>query len=182
MIQKLTALFMDKENKDFFKVYAKYFPTINKTLKLGRGGVVNVINNETKEVESYKNWGELNYIYKQLPIDKKWLNENHPHTQFKFWAFGDPTRYAELKAAMESKYTEICNSNIIFDSAMDFKKSGWVYYMDSSNNFCQTSNKMVIDLLQNSSDWTQIKLASKKLTKSDIAKLIGLSVDQFEIV
>ena len=41
---------------------------------------------------------------------------------------------------------------------------------------------MVIDLLQNSSDWTQFKLETKKLTKSDIAKLIGLNVDQFEIV
>ena len=64
MMQKLTTLFMDKENKDFFKVYAKYFPTVNKTLKLGRGGVVNVINNDTNRVESYKNWHELNYIYK----------------------------------------------------------------------------------------------------------------------
>lgn len=168
-------------NKDFFNVYIKYFPTINKTLKMGRGGAVNVINNETQEVESYKNWQELNYVYKQLPIDEKWLNENHPNIPFKFWTFGDPNRYDEIKLAMENKYLEICNRTVDF-KAMDFKKSDWVYYMDSSNDFCQTSNKMVIDLLQNSSDWTQIKLAPKKLTKSDIAKLIGLSVDQFEII
>lgn len=37
-------------------------------------------------------------------------------------------------------------------------------------------------MLQNSSDWSQIKIETKKLTKSDIAKLIGLNVDQFEIV
>lgn len=180
MLQKLTALFMAKENQKFFNVYVKYFPTINKNLKLARGGVITVINNENQQVESYDNWEELNYVYKQLPIDDNWVKENHPNIPFKYWVYGDPNRSKDIKEAMENKYKEVCNNTIQFN--MDFKKSDWVYYIDSSNNCCQTNNKMVVDLLQNSSDWTQIKLETKKLTKSDIAKLIGLNVNQFEIV
>jgi hypothetical protein len=41
---------------------------------------------------------------------------------------------------------------------------------------------MVIDLLKNSSDWTQLILPIKKFTMEDIAKLVGLPIDQFEIV
>lgn len=182
MLQKLTTLFMDKENKDFFKVYIKYFPTINKTLKMGRGGIVNVIDDSTKKTESYNNWEELNYVYKQLPVDEEWLKKNHPNIPFKYWTYGDPNRFADIKEAMENKYKEICDNTIDIKFNMDFKKSDWVYYIDSLNNCCQTNNKLVIDLLQNSSDWIQFKLETKKLTKSDIAKLIGLNVDQFEIV
>lgn len=165
-------------NKDMFNAYIKYFPTINKSMKLIRNGRIRVTDNKTNEAEVYNDWEKLNEVYRLLPVDKP---EVETVKEFKYWAYGDPFRSAELRKLMEDKYFEVCGKVIKMDT-LDFKKKDWVYFIGPKGDFCQSSNDMVIQLLKTSSDWMQLKLDIKKYTKADIAKLIGLPVDQFVIV
>lgn len=172
---------MTKNKKEMFNAYVEYFPTINKRLKLDRGGKIRVICDNC-EVEIFDSWESLNNKYQLFPTStQSAIIEETASIPFKVWTYGDPNRYKEIKVAMEEKYLKICGKTIKFDS-LDFKKKDWVYFMDSEGNFCQSGNDMVINLLQNSNDWVEFKLPIKKYTKAEIAELIGLSVNQFEIV
>ena len=165
---------MSVDSKEMFNKYVQFFPTIGKKLKLMGSGKIKVFGRDEDEI--YDSWDALNRIYRLFEVEE--LVENKP---FKYWTYGDPNRYEDIKEAMEKKYVEICGKPIKMD-ILDFKKTNWVYYIDYDGNFCQSGNDMVISLLKNSSEWIEFKLPIKKLTKEDIAKLIGLRVDQFEIV
>lgn len=169
---------MTNNSKQMFDTYVKYFPSINKLLKLDRGGKVKVIDQKTNSTEIYQSWDELNNVYKQVPGFKEEVKEE---VRFKFWTFGHPTKYNELKQLMEAKYFELVGRKINLDS-LDFKKSNWVYFMSPTGDFCQTSNEIVLSLLKDSTEWEQLTLPIKQFTKQDIAVMIGMSVDQFEIV
>ena len=66
VIQKIKQLFMPSYN-EFFNKYVSYFPTIGKQLKMGRNGSVLVIDKNTKQTTTYKNWDELNETYGLFP-------------------------------------------------------------------------------------------------------------------
>jgi hypothetical protein len=173
LIQKLRQIFMPTNYKEMFNAYLNFFSERGEKMKLERGGKVKVINkNGTSEL--FDSWEKLNEKYQLFPI------ENKKDVPFKIWTFGDPNRYKEIKTEMEKKYYEICGKSIKFDS-IDFKKKNWVYFINSEGSFCQTCNDMVIDLLKSSSEWEEFKLPIKIFTKTDIAKIIGLDVDQFEL-
>lgn len=189
-------------HNEYFNKYVAYFPTIGKQVKLGRGGTIQVIDKSTKEVITYRNWDEVNEKYRlfpfvtdqgvsvtlppidtlteeQLIIDPKESEEVSSITCYvcKYWTFGHPTRYKELI----KKFGEMYDVDVRLLSG--FNKPDWVYYFDSHNFLISTNNSMVVDLLQNSSDWVQYKLPElKKFTKEDIAGMIGMSVDSFEII
>lgn len=188
-----------KNIKEIFELYVEYFSNINKKLKLERNGKIKVIDKDSWEVEVYSSWQELENAYNlnlnnsdQKPTegDQKTSNktQNSKKTtakpldfnKFKYWCFGDSNRWEELSIIMSDLYREIFDVDLNIE--VEFRKNDWVYYLDSVGNLCQTNNLMVIDLLKNSSDWTQIILPIKQFTKEDIAKMIGLSIDQFEIV
>lgn len=165
-------------NKNMFNVYVNYFPTIGKTLKLIRNGRIRIIDNNTKAEEVYDNWDKLNEVYRLFPVDGL---EVETVKEFKYWVYGNPSRPDDLRKLMEDKYFEVCGKKIKINT-LDFKKTDWVYFIGPKGDFCQSSNDMIIQILQNSSDWKQLKLPVKKYTKSDIALMIGLPIDQFEIV
>ena len=188
-----------KSTKELFDIYTTYFANNNKKLKVERNGKLKIIDQKTWEVEVYSSWEDLDKAYglensdgttNLTPVEE--IKEEQPKPkcrakvksktipQFKYWVFGDPNRYEELREFMEAKYIEVCDEDLSFE--VEFKKKDWVYYLDSTGNLCQTNNNMVIDLLKNSSDWTQLVLPIKKFTMEDIAKLVGLPTDQFEIV
>lgn len=189
-------------HNEYFNKYVTYFPTIGKQVKLGRGGTIQVIDKSTKEVVTYKNWDEVNEKYRlfpyvtdqgvsvslppvdtltesQLTIEPKEAEETSCITIYtaKYWTFGHPTRYKELIRKFSEMY------NVDERLLTGFNKPDWVYYFDSHNFLISTNNSMVIDLLQNSSDWSQYRLPEpKKFTKEEIAGMIGMSVDSFEII
>lgn len=189
-------------HNEYFNKYVTYFPTIGKQVKLGRGGTIQVIDKSTKEVVTYKNWDEVNEKYRlfpyvtdqgvsvslppvdtltesQLTIEPKEAEETSCITAYicKYWTFGHPTRYKELIRKFSEMY------NVDERLLTGFNKPDWVYYFDSHNFLISTNNSMVIDLLQNSSDWSQYRLPEpKKFTKEEIAGMIGMSADSFEII
>lgn len=189
-------------HNEYFNKYVTYFPTIGKQVKLGRDGEIQVIDISTNEVVTYKNWDEVNEKYglfpyvtdqgvsvslppvdtlteSQLTIEPKEAEETSCITIYtvKYWTFGHPTRYKELIKKFSEMY------NVDERSLTGFNKPDWVYYFDSHNFLISTNNSMVIDLLQNSSDWSQYRLPEpKKFTKEEIAGMIGMSVDSFEII
>lgn len=182
MIQKLKQWFMPRTHKEYFNKYASYFPTVNKQLKLGRAGVINVIDKNTGETEVYSNWDELNNIYKQFPVETPKVavetETTHPSQIKKYWVKGHPSRYKELAQFFADTY----GGHNSF-TGTNFNKSGWVYYIDAKGGLVSTSNEVVIDLLENSSDWEEYKLPEpKKYTKAQIAELLGWDVNSFEII
>jgi hypothetical protein len=183
MIQKLKQWFMPRTHKEYFNKYASYFPTVNKQLKLGRAGAINVIDKNTGTTEVYSNWDELNSVYKQFPVEsvetpKVETTKAIGPTTVKYWVKGHPTRHKELAQFFVDKY----GVNNSF-SSNNFNKSGWVYYVDTKGGLVSTSNDIVIELLQNSSDWVEYVLPEpKKYTKAQIAELLGWDVNSFEII
>ena len=175
MIQKLRQIFMPADFKEMFNAYIRFFSERGEKIKLERGGKIRVIN-DCGTPYIFNSWEDLNEVYGLFPTTTP--KKNVP---FKIWTFGDPNRFKDIKTEMEKKYQEVCGKPIKFDS-IDFKKKNWVYFIDSDGSFCQSGNDMVINLLKNSSDWVEFKLPIKTYTKSEIAALIGLNVDQFEIV
>lgn len=189
VIQKIKQLFMPSYN-EFFNKYVSYFPTIGKQLKMGRNGSVLVIDKNTKQTATYKNWDELNEIYglfprqssspvvEEKPIQVKSTPGSIIRLQ-KIWTFGHPTRFNEIQKAF-CRYYGLDEKTLIVGN---FNKPNWVYYLDSTNSLVATNNTMVIDLLKNSSDWEEYKLPEpKRFTKADIAGMIGMDVDAFVIV
>lgn len=172
-------------HNEYFNKYVSYFPSIDKQLKLGRNGTILVIDKSNNQCSTYKNWEELNMQYKLFPYESNISNINETkvdHKQktssaIKYWAFGHPTRFKELI----KKFNEFYNldENIL----TGFNKQNWVYYFDSNNSLISTNNSMVIDLLQNSKDWVEYKLPEpRKFTKAEIAGMIGMDIDSFEII
>lgn len=169
------------KTRELFELYTAYFAKIDKKLKVERNGRIKIIDQKTWEVEIYSSWSDLENAYNlqdELQESKEEKSKEIP--QFKYWVFGDPTRHEELKELMGTQYLNTYGEDLCIE--VEFKKKDWVYYLDSAGNLCQTNNSMVIDLLKNSSDWTQLILPIKKFTMEDIAKLVGLPIDQFEIV
>ena len=177
-------------HNEYFNKYVSYFPTIGKQLKLGRNGSVLVIDKNTNQTTTYKNWEELNEVYGLFPcqpsspvVEEKPIQVNSTKESIirlqKIWTFGHPTRFNEIKK-------EFCKQYGLDDNALigdNFNKSNWVYYLDSTNSLVATNNTMVIDLLKNSSDWVEYILPEpKRFTKADIAGMIGMDVDSFVIV
>lgn len=179
MLNKIKSYFMSTPTKNMFNDYLAYFPTINKQLKLLRGGKISVIDKDTKETEVYNNWDELNSVYQLFPLPELELAEFKiiDEPKQKYWCYGNPTRSNELIDFFSNYY--LVNRNNISNG---FKYANKVYYLDHNHNLCETSSQLVIDLLVNSSEWQEYKLETKKYTKADIAKILGLTVDQFEIV
>lgn len=177
-------------HNEYFNKYVSYFPTIGKQLKLGRNGSVLVIDKNTNQTTTYKNWEELNEVYGLFPhqlsspvVEEKTIQVKPTQESIlrlqKIWTFGHPTRFNEIKK-------EFCKQYGLDDNALiggNFNKSNWVYYLDSTNSLVATNNTMVIDLLKNSSDWKEYKLPEpKRFTKADIAGMIGMDVDSFVII
>lgn len=187
VIQKIKQFFMPSHN-EYFNKYVSYFPTIGKQLKLGRNGSVLVIDKNTNQTTTYKNWEELNEVYKLFPvtIDKttptvatESSKDNTTISTIKYWTFGHPTRFNEIKKKFCKQYG--LDDNVLIGD--NFNKPNWVYYLDSTNSLVATNNTMVIDLLKNSSDWVEYILPEpKRFTKADIAGMIGMDVDSFVIV
>lgn len=186
-LQKIKRFFMPSHN-EYFNKYVEYLPTIGKQLKLGRNGSVLILDKTTNQTTTYKNWEELNKIYKLFPvtIDKttptaaiKSSKDNITVSTIKYWTFGHPTRFNEIKKEFCKQYG--LDDNTLVGS--NFNKSNWVYYLDSTNSLVATNNTMVIDLLKNSSDWVEYILPEpKRFTKADIAGMIGMDVDSFVII
>lgn len=168
---------MSTPTKNMFNDYLAYFPTINKQLKLLRGGKISVIDKNTKETEVYNNWDELNSVYQLFPLPELAEFTIIDEPKQKYFCYGNPTRSNEL-IDFFSNYYKVNRNNI----SNGFKYINKVYYLDHNHNLCETSSQLVIDLLVNSSEWQEYKLETKKYTKADIAKILGLTVDQFEIV
>ena len=173
MLEKITKWFMPTDNQTMFDTYIAYFPTIGKTMRKMRGSRIRVTDTTTGEVEEYNSWTELDAVYKQVNKDESPVEHELP----KIWTYGHPTRFKEILKYFKSVYGERGYM------AGSFSKSGWVYYIDHNGYLCSTSNDMVIDLLKNSKEWTEYKLPPlKKFTKAQIAELLGMDVNEFEIV
>lgn len=163
---------MSTDNRIMFDTYITYFPTIGKTMKKMRGTKVRVIDNETGEAEEYNSWLELDAVYKQVNKDYAPVVQELP----KIWTYGNATRHKELLRYFQSVYGD----RAYISGA--FSKNNWVYYIDHNGRFCSTSNDLVIDLLENSKEWTKYELPPlKKFTKAQIAELIGMDENEFEI-
>ena len=173
MIEKIMKLFMSTENRIMFDTYTKYFPTIGKCIRKGRGSRVKVIDTNTGEVEDYDSWADLDKVYKQVNKDDAPVVQELP----KIWTYGHATRHSEIMRHFRSIFKDQA-----FTSGA-FTKPGWVYYIDHNGAFCATTNDMVINLLVNSKEWIQYELPPlKKFTKAQIAELIGMDACEFEIV
>lgn len=180
---------MPKSHNEYFSKYVSYFPTIDKQLRLGRNGTINVTDKKTGQVENYKSWIELNNVYQQFPEEIEMTTKTQKEIKVetpvitvspknKVYVFGHATRYEEIAKFFKDTYG-IVNSF----SNNSFNKPGWVYYVDSKNNLVSTGNEIVIDLLKNSADWEEYKLPEPvKFTKAEIAEMIGMNVESFIIV
>ena len=102
-------------HNEYFNKYVSYFPTIGKQLKLGRNGSVLVIDKNTNQTTTYKNWEELNEVYglfTQQPsspvVEEKSIQVNsikEPIIRLqKIWTFGHPTRFNEIKKEYGKKF------------------------------------------------------------------------------
>lgn len=181
MFRKLKQLFMPSHN-EYFNKYVLYFPTIGKQLKMGRHGIIQVIDKTSKATEIYEDWDELNRVYELFPVDQTQpiVESNKPVAapMVKYWAQGHNKRSAELIDFFSKTYN--CPINRLKNN---FNKPDWVYYFDSAGCLCSTNNVMVRELLAYSSDWVEYKLPEpKKFTKADIAGMIGMDADSFIIV
>lgn len=172
MIDKIKSLFMSVDTKKYFNSYLTYFPTIGKKLKLQRGNKIGVIDEDGSMVV-FDSWKELNNVYKLFVEDV----EEQVASAIKYFAWGHKTRYNDLLKSF-LKVNQMQHLQV--PTKMD--KENWIYYIDCHGNFCSTSNQMVIDLITHSDEWAEYKLEVIKYTKSDIAKMIGKNVDEFEII
>lgn len=173
---------------EMFNTYVKYFPTIDKTIKLIRGGKIRVTDNKLEEETIYESWDDLNSEYKQVD---GYINEPKPKLEetiksspvdvFKVWTFGDPYYNEEIRQAMSDKFFKCYGKRLDF-KGLDFKKPDWVYMIGPDEKYIETRNDLVIFLLENSKEWEKLKLPIKQFTKEDIAKLIGIPADKFEII
>lgn len=180
---------------DMFNTYVKYFPTIDKTIKLIRGGKIKVTDNKLNKETIYNSWDELNSEYQQVDgyinePPKQEPKQEEPKKKveiFKVWTYGDPENSDELRQAMSDKYFEFCGKRLTFKE-LSFKKPNWIYMLGAAESnrpngvYIETCNDVVKFILENSEDWEQLKVPVKLFTKADIAKLIGMSVDKFEII
>ena len=172
MLEKITKWFMSTDSRTMFDTYISYFPTIGKSMKKLRGTKVRVNDNKTAESEQSNSWLELDAVYKQVNKDDSPVVQELP----KIWTYGSVTRYKELLRYFQSVYGDRGYINGAFT------KAGWVYYIDHNGCFCATSNDLVIDLLENSKEWTKYELPPlKKFTKAQIAAMIGMDENEFEI-
>lgn len=194
---------MSTDNKLMFDTYLKFFPTIGKKIKLIKGGKVKVIDNNGEE-KIYNNWIELNNEYKQLPelveYEEKTLpninteKPNHMNNfldqtilkgpdysrfnspNIRWYMFGDPVRYGELK----KKFEELNRVNLPVD--FEISRRDRVYYVDYNGNFIATTSEMVINLLSHSMEWREYKLPQPvHFTKAQIAQKIGMDINSFII-
>lgn len=172
MLEKISKWFMSTDNQTMFDTYIAYFPTIGKTMRKLRGTRIRVTTTATGEVEEYNSWAELDAVYKQVNKDDAPIVQELP----KIWTYGHAARYNEISKHFKKIYGEVA-------SVGTYNKPTWVYYVDSNGCLCSTSNDMVIDLLKNSKEWTKYELPPlKKYTKAQIAELLGMDVNEFEIV
>lgn len=186
-----------KDLNEMFEHYTTYFSNINKKLKVERSGRIKLVDQKTWEVEVYQTWEDLekaydltlpikeepkpvNKTYSQKPTTKKKTTKASDFNKFKYWVSGDPNRWEELRDMMIDYYRETFDEDLNIE--VEFKKPDWVYYLDHEGYLCQTNNTMVIDLLKYSNEWKQLVLPPKQFTKEEIAKMIGMPIDQFEIV
>ena len=96
----------------------------------------------------------------------------------KWFVRGNEARSKELK----NKFIELTKPNVVLPEGFDMSKKQWVYFVDSKGDLCSTTNCMVIDLLENSSDWEEYKLPDPiRFTKEQIAKMIGMDINEFTI-
>ena len=160
-------------NTEMFDIYVKYFPTINKKIKLHRRGI-SVLDANGQIIESYLSWSELNKVYKQVPEEGESVEVKKEPTH-KVYCWGDTN---PIIARKHREY--IIGSGVVPGS---FDKPNYIYFIDSKGSLCQTCNDMVIDLITNSDEWKEYKYEPIKITKAEIAKRLGYSSpDEFEIV
>lgn len=188
MIDKIKSFFMASDVKTMFDIYIKYFPTINKKLKLLGGGKIRVTNNNSGQIEIYNSWEELNNVYKLLPVQNTETSSqikmncvdtsNIPGLAEQIICDGPyhhipiPDKI-DLNKYMFSKKIFVRGHKTRFKELHEkfleltksnisiscvMNKEDWVYYVDYNNNFCATCNPMVKDLLMSSSDWVEYSL------------------------
>lgn len=179
---------MPNNTKIMFDTYIKYFPTVDKKLKLIRGGKIRVTNINNGQIETYNSWEELNNVYKLLPTQNiessSQINmscvdtSNIPGMAEQIICDGpyhhlpipdkiDLNKYMSNKKIFvrghKTRYKELQDKFIELTNPKlsincMMNKEDWVYYIDYHGNFCMSANELVKDLLCGSSEWTEYKL------------------------
>lgn len=179
---------MPSDTKIMFDTYIKYFPTVDKKLKLIRGGKIRVTNIISNQIETYNSWEELNNVYKLLPvqnIETSSQNEmscvdtsnasglaeqiicDGPYHRIPIPDKIDPNKYMFSKKIFvrghKTRYKELQDKFIELTKPKlsincMMNKEDWVYYIDYRGNFCMSANELVKDLLDGSSEWIEYKL------------------------
>lgn len=188
MIDKIKSFFMSSNVKTMFDTYVKYFPTVDKKLKLLRGGKIQVTNINSNQIETYNSWEELNNVYKLLPIQNIESSSqikmncidtsNIPGMAEQIICDGpyhhipipdkiDLNKYMFGKKIFvrghKTRYKELQDKFIELTKPKlsincAMNKEDWVYYIDYCGNFCMSANELVKDLLCGSSEWVEYKL------------------------
>lgn len=179
---------MSSNVKTMFDTYVKYFPTVDKKLKLLRGGKIQVTNINSNQIETYNSWEELNNVYKLLPIQNIESSSqikmncidtsNIPGMAEQIICDGpyhhipipdkiDLNKYMFGKKIFvrghKTRYKELQDKFIELTKPKlsincAMNKEDWVYYIDYCGNFCMSANELVKDLLCGSSEWVEYKL------------------------
>lgn len=179
---------MPSDTKIMFDTYIKYFPTVDKKLKLIRGGKIRVTNIISNQIETYNSWEELNNVYKLLPVQNIETSSqiemscvdasNVPDLAEQIICDGpyhhipipdkiDLNKYMFSKKIFvrghKTRYKELQDKFIELTKPKlsincMMNKEDWVYYIDYRGNFCMSANELVKDLLDGSSEWIEYKL------------------------
>jgi hypothetical protein len=174
MFEKIKNWYMAVSN-EMFKTYIKYFRDQGASLKIRNGKIYVTRNGNTM---TYDGWEDLNNEYKLFP-DQVTVQSVSNDREVNYWVRGNKERQGEILEFFKKEY----NINPIYYKDA-FNMNDYVYYFNSDGYLCATSSNLVIDILKQSKhDWVEFKLPEvRQLTKSDIAKMIGMNVDEFDIV
>lgn len=179
---------MPSDTKTMFDTYIKYFPTVDKKLKLIKGGKIRVTNINSGQIETYNSWEELNNVYKLLPTQTTESSSqikmncvdtsNIPGLAEQIICDGpyhhipipdkiDLDKYMFSKKIFvrghKTRYKELQDKFIELTKPKlpincMMNKEDWVYYIDYRGSFCMSANGLVKDLLDGSSEWIEYKL------------------------
>lgn len=108
--------------------------------------------------EVFLNWFEVaNHYFIPVKIPKNYVYRDYKPC--KYWVWGSENDWKDICKV----FNEYAGYEVFGDSKT-FNNKNRVYFLNSEGYLCESSSGIVIDILQNSSDWTEIRVMDVKST------------------